>query len=315
MRWCEDAFVQADPLRRSAPRLPPRGRILLLPLGGRWRRRRRRGRLRRRSPVVRRSPRLGSSPPISTSTPSSPTATSSASAARLGWAGRGAACDAAIGAVRTGLTHGMTTGLLAEREAFAAAVVDPHGGKAGIREFMDKKSPPLPIRRDGVFVDGEHLSRGGVLQATKQLLPVGAPFFPAVDALPAWQYAFGIARDEASWCPPLRSPSHPRARTHRPRRPPRTQRRARLHADQRGQLQRYLGVDRHPRVAVRRARERLSDDRLGRRRPRRGARLRGAGRGAAQGRRPRRGLFGDQRPALADGRARPDVRRLRDPGL
>ena len=95
----------------------------------------------------------------------------------------------------------MTAGLHAEREAFATAVVDPAGGKAGIREFMDKKSPPLPIRRDGVFVDGEHMSRGSVLQATRQLLPVGAPFFPAVDAVPAYQYAFGIARDEASGAP------------------------------------------------------------------------------------------------------------------
>ncbi len=94
------------------------------------------------------------------------------------WAGRGAACRAALDAVRTGLSKGMTAGLLAEREAFAAAVVDANGGKAGIREFLDKKSPPLPIRRDGVFVDGEHLSRGAVLQATRQLLPVGAPFFP-----------------------------------------------------------------------------------------------------------------------------------------
>ncbi len=123
------------------------------------------------------------------------------------WAGRGAACRAALDAVRTGLAEGMTAGLLAEREAFAAAVVDANGGKAGIREFMDKKSPPLPIRRDGVFVDGEHLSRGSVLQATRQLLPVGAPFFPAVDAVPAWQYAFGIARDEASGAPRFGPPA------------------------------------------------------------------------------------------------------------
>ena len=123
------------------------------------------------------------------------------------WAGRGAACHAAIDAVRTGLTQGMTAGLAAEATAFATAVVDPAGGKAGIREFMDKKSPPLPIRRDGVFVDGEHLSRGSVLQATNQLLPVGAPFFPAVDALPAYQYAFGIARDEATGSPRFGPPA------------------------------------------------------------------------------------------------------------
>ncbi len=110
------------------------------------------------------------------------------------WAGRGAACQAALDAVRTGLAQGMTAGLRAEREAFAAAVVDPQGGKAGITQFLDKKAPPLPIRRDGVFVDGDDLGRGPVLEATRQLLPVGAPFFPGVDPLPAWQYAFGIAR-------------------------------------------------------------------------------------------------------------------------
>ena len=127
------------------------------------------------------------------------------------WAGRGAACHAAVDAVRTGLTQGMTAGLAAEATAFATAVVDPAGGKAGIREFMDKRSPPLPIRRDGVFVDGEHLSRGSVLQATNQLLPVGASFFPAIDALPAYQYAFGIARDEATGAPRFGPPaSHER---------------------------------------------------------------------------------------------------------
>ncbi len=127
--------------------------------------------------------------------------------AQTEWAGRGTACRAALDAVRTGLDHGMTAGLAAEATAFATAVVDPTGGKAGIREFMDKKSPPLPIRRDGVFVDGEHLSRGSVLQATNQLLPVGAPFFPAVDSLPAWQYAFGIARDEATGAPRFGPPA------------------------------------------------------------------------------------------------------------
>ncbi|MBV8971503.1 MAG: enoyl-CoA hydratase/isomerase family protein, partial [Sphingomonadaceae bacterium] len=113
---------------------------------------------------------------------------------QLEWAGRANARDAAIAAIRTGLTQGIAAGLAAEREAFAAAVVDSAGGKAGIRDFLDKKSPPLPIRRDGVFVDGEDGERAPVLEATNQLLPVGAPFFPGVDPLPHWQYAFGIAR-------------------------------------------------------------------------------------------------------------------------
>ena len=122
-------------------------------------------------------------------------------------AGRGAAYRAALDAVRTGLADGMTAGLRAEATAFATAVVDPQGGKAGIREFLDKKSPPLPIRRDGVFVDGEHMRRGSVLEATRQLLPVGAAFFPAVDAVPAWQYSFGIARHPETGAPRFGPPA------------------------------------------------------------------------------------------------------------
>ncbi|MGI4878594.1 MAG: enoyl-CoA hydratase-related protein, partial [Janthinobacterium lividum] len=130
---------------------------------------------------------------------------------QLDWAGRGAARDAAIDAIRTGLTHGIAAGLAAERDAFATAVVDPKGGKTGIREFLDKKSPPLPIRRDGMFVDGEHMGRGSALEAMNQLLPVGAPFFPGVQAIPSHQYAFGIARDADTGAPRFGQPaSHER---------------------------------------------------------------------------------------------------------
>ncbi|UAJ09998.1 AMP-binding protein [Glacieibacterium megasporae] len=132
-------------------------------------------------------------------------------ARQLDWAGRGAARDAAIHAIRTGLTHGIAAGLAAERDAFATAVVDPDGGKTGIREFLEKKSPPLPIRRDGVFVDGEHMGRGSALEAMNQLLPVGAAFFPGVQAIPSHQYAFGIARDADTGAPRFGHPaSHER---------------------------------------------------------------------------------------------------------
>jgi acrylyl-CoA reductase (NADPH)/3-hydroxypropionyl-CoA dehydratase/3-hydroxypropionyl-CoA synthetase len=104
-------------------------------------------------------------------------------------AGRGPAVRMAIEAVRTGLTEGMTAGLLREAEHFASAVVDPDGGKTGIRDFLDKKSPPLPIRRETT-----DLSQPAEIEKARQLLPVGAPFFPGVDPLPSLQYAFGIAR-------------------------------------------------------------------------------------------------------------------------
>ena len=109
--------------------------------------------------------------------------------AQSDWAGRGRAVQMALDAVRTGLAEGMTVGLRREAEHFATAVVDPDGGKTGIRDFLEKRSPPLPVRREKT-----DLSRPQDLEASGQLLPVGAPFFPGVDAVPWWQYAFGIAR-------------------------------------------------------------------------------------------------------------------------
>ncbi len=126
---------------------------------------------------------------------------------QLDWAGRGAARDMAIDAIRIGLTQGITAGLAREADHFASAVVAADGGKTGIREFLDKKSPPLPIRRDGVFVDGEHMERGTALEAMNQLLPVGAAFFPGVSALPTHQYAFGIARDADTGAPRFGQPA------------------------------------------------------------------------------------------------------------
>ncbi|TRW17122.1 AMP-binding protein [Glacieibacterium frigidum] len=104
---------------------------------------------------------------------------------QLDWAGRGEAGRRAIDAVRTGWTQGIAAGLAREADHFAAAVVDPQGGKTGIRQFIDKTSPPLPVRRDS-----DQLSHSGSADA----LPVGAPFFPGVTPLPTVQHAFGIAR-------------------------------------------------------------------------------------------------------------------------
>ncbi|WP_353227513.1 AMP-binding protein [Novosphingobium sp.] len=126
---------------------------------------------------------------------------------QLDWAGRGTAGARAIDAVRTGLTQGMAAGLAREAALFAEAIVDPDGGKTGIRQFMDKVSPPLPVRRDGVWIDAEHASRGAALEASGDLLPVGAPFYPAVTPIPEWQYAFGIARDPVTGAPRFGPPA------------------------------------------------------------------------------------------------------------
>jgi acrylyl-CoA reductase (NADPH)/3-hydroxypropionyl-CoA dehydratase/3-hydroxypropionyl-CoA synthetase len=126
---------------------------------------------------------------------------------QLDWAGRGAAGARALDAVRTGLEQGMRAGLAREAALFAQAIIDPEGGKTGIRQFMDKVSPPLPVRRDGVWLDEEHEPRGAALIAAGELLPVGAPFYPGVTRIPEWQYAFGVARDAETGAPRFGPPA------------------------------------------------------------------------------------------------------------
>ena len=126
---------------------------------------------------------------------------------QLDWAGRGKAGERALAAVRTGLEQGMAAGLLREAVLFAEAIIDPEGGKTGIRQFIDKVSPPLPVRRDGVWIDEERQSRGSALEEASELLPVGAPFYPGVTRIPEWQYAFGIARDAETGAPRFGPPA------------------------------------------------------------------------------------------------------------
>jgi acrylyl-CoA reductase (NADPH)/3-hydroxypropionyl-CoA dehydratase/3-hydroxypropionyl-CoA synthetase len=126
---------------------------------------------------------------------------------QLAWAGRGRAGERAIDAVRTGWTQGISAGLAREAELFAQAIVDPEGGKTGVREFLDKKSPPLPVRRDGLYIDAEHAPRKAKLLADGALLPVGAPFYPGVTPIPDWQLAFGIARDPDTGAPRFGPPA------------------------------------------------------------------------------------------------------------
>ena len=120
---------------------------------------------------------------------------------QLAWAGRGKAGERAIEAVRTGLEQGITAGLAKEAALFADAIVDPEGGKTGIRQFIDKVAPPLPVRRDGVWEYDRHEEQAKALEEAGDLLPVGAPFFPGVTPIPPYQYAFGIARDPDTGAP------------------------------------------------------------------------------------------------------------------
>ncbi len=130
---------------------------------------------------------------------------------QLDWAGRGKAGERALDAVRTGWTKGIAAGLAREAELFAQAIVDPEGGKTGVREFLDKKSPPLPVRRDGLYLDAQHAPRKAQLLAEGAMLPVGAPYYPGVTPIPDWQLAWGIARDPETGAPRFGPPaSHER---------------------------------------------------------------------------------------------------------
>ena len=126
---------------------------------------------------------------------------------QLAWAGRGTAGARALDAVRTGLEQGVAAGFEREATLFAEAIVDPDGGRVGIRQFLDKTSPPLPVRRDGVWIDSEHAARAAALEASGELLPVGAPFYPGVTPIPPFQYAFGIARDPETGAPRFGPPA------------------------------------------------------------------------------------------------------------
>ncbi|MDH4392931.1 MAG: enoyl-CoA hydratase-related protein, partial [Aquabacterium sp.] len=128
--------------------------------------------------------------------------------AQLQWAGRGGARDRALQAIRTGWTEGLDTGLAVEAELFAQAVVDPDGGKTGIAQFMDKKSPALPVRRGAVRLAAEQVAWADQQLATGALLPRGAPFYPGVTPLPQWQFGFGVPRDAATGEPRFGAPLH-----------------------------------------------------------------------------------------------------------
>jgi acrylyl-CoA reductase (NADPH)/3-hydroxypropionyl-CoA dehydratase/3-hydroxypropionyl-CoA synthetase len=96
-----------------------------------------------------------------------------------------------LDAVLTGWTKGIEAGLEREARLFAEAIVDPAGGKAGIRAFLDKQSAPLPTRRPMTPLP-QHVP---TLVARGELLPVGAPFYPGFTPLPHWQHGHAVIRD------------------------------------------------------------------------------------------------------------------------
>jgi acrylyl-CoA reductase (NADPH)/3-hydroxypropionyl-CoA dehydratase/3-hydroxypropionyl-CoA synthetase len=111
--------------------------------------------------------------------------------------GRARPAARVLEAIRTGWEQGLAAGLAREAQLFADAIIDPEGGKAGIRAFFDRRSAPLPVRR-GALVAPE---RARELEARGDLLPVGAPFFPGLTPLPAWQYGQGVIKDPDTGAP------------------------------------------------------------------------------------------------------------------
>ncbi len=116
-------------------------------------------------------------------------------ARQCAWAGRAKAYDRCLEAVRAGWLNGLEAGLDREASVFAEAVIDPEGGKTGIREFMEKQARPLPVRRDGVALADEREAEVADLVKSGDLLPLGAPFFPGVTPTPRLQFAHGVYRD------------------------------------------------------------------------------------------------------------------------
>jgi acrylyl-CoA reductase (NADPH) / 3-hydroxypropionyl-CoA dehydratase / 3-hydroxypropionyl-CoA synthetase len=111
--------------------------------------------------------------------------------------GRGPTAERILDAVRTGWTQGVPAGLAREAQLFAEAIVDPAGGKAGIRAFLDKQAAPLPTRRDVT----PEADRVPALLRNGELLPVGAPFFPGLTPMPRWQYGHAVVKDPATGAP------------------------------------------------------------------------------------------------------------------
>ena len=106
-------------------------------------------------------------------------------------AGREKAVARAFEAIQYGYEHGFSKGLKHEAELFAQAVIDPEGGKKGIKAFLDKQSAPLPVR-DQWFVEPQEFKS---MEKDGSLLPLDAPFYPGFTTIPQWQYAAGVVKD------------------------------------------------------------------------------------------------------------------------
>jgi acrylyl-CoA reductase (NADPH)/3-hydroxypropionyl-CoA dehydratase/3-hydroxypropionyl-CoA synthetase len=115
-------------------------------------------------------------------------------------AGRGVAVERLLDALATGWNQGIAAGLAREARLFAEAVVDPDGGKRGIRDFIERRAAALPTRPEPPRASPQELVAKG------ELLPVGSPFFPGFTPIPPLQYAFAVTRDRQTGEPVFGDP-------------------------------------------------------------------------------------------------------------
>lgn len=108
--------------------------------------------------------------------------------------GRGLSVDRILQAISQGAKEGQRAGLALEAKLFAEAVCDPEAGPPGIRAFLERRSPALPVKYTDVppYPDEEQRQ---TLVEQGSLLPMGASFFAGVTAVPEYQYGLGVSRN------------------------------------------------------------------------------------------------------------------------
>ena len=206
-------------------------------------------------------------------------ARSLAAQARAG--GRGGAVARILDAMRTGFAHGAI-GRRAPRgrPVCRGGRAIPAAGPQGIRAFLEKRSAPLPVRPITVPVLADAATRAA-LEREGRLLPIDASFFPGVTPIPEFQYAAAVIKDPATGLPAHGDPDGGRAaggRLRCPRPGPNDALVYMLVSEiNYNDIWAITGIP----VSPFDARDvDVPHHRIGRRRPRRGARQRGEARGA-----------------------------------
>ena len=120
--------------------------------------------------------------------------------AQLERSGRAKSLERVLEALRTGAAEGQQAGLAREARLFAEAVCDAEGGPFGIRAFLEKRSAPLPLVHAEVAPDADADMRAR-LEASGELLPLDAAFYPGVTPVPRYQYGMGVRKDAETGLP------------------------------------------------------------------------------------------------------------------